>query len=146
MTKKRIIDLEPFLDTMYGMWNAPFGTVEMVRSLFEPKIKSGDISDAVEWECRRQGLDPKKVDWREIQTQDLIWLAFGGGRTYKTSPDKYAIELTVPTKITTIRHEVRHIQKGHVEDTYGNLSPKVRLKHHIMHIFRDEPLTFMYAS
>jgi len=118
MTKKRIIDLEPFLDTMYGMWNAPFGTVEMVRSLFEPKM----------------------------QTQDLIWLAFGGGRTYKTSPDKYAIELTVPTKITTIRHEVRHIQKGHVEDTYGNLSPKVRLKHHIMHIFRDEPLTFMYAS
>lgn len=136
MGNKTDILRDSMWDTIYGFYNAPFAVPELVRGAFEPQIPREEISDAIRWECERQGLNPEKVYWREVQ--DI----FGGGQVYKVGEDEYLIDLTLPVKITTIRHELRHARKGHCD---ANPDRSINLQRRLG-IFLHEPPTFLYSA
>jgi hypothetical protein len=142
MAKKT--DLRVPLTVFYGLWTLPFQVAEFIRYLREPDIPKGDISDAVAWECKRQGVDPERVRWEEAT--DPLLVKIGGGKVYKTSQNDYKIELTAPTKITTIRHEIRHISQGHIIYDDGRFSPMQEFMMNLHGVLFQEPPTLLYAA
>ena len=130
--------VEAAINTIGLFWNVFPALPALARSWYEPKFHTYDeVLQAVEWEADRQNIQADRITLCPNTTQPL-----SEGQAEKISERHYAIHLTLPTNIVTIRHELRHIVKGHTENRPQLNDWKKRIKLMIT----QEPLTYLYSA